>query len=523
MNLANALFGTGAPRRRRWHAAAAVLATAAVAGTTAGQATAAEPKRGGTLTVALETDFRGFDAIKGRFLGASAASAATAFMEPLLRFDAEGNRQLVLATSVTASDDLVTYTLGIRQGVLFHDGGPLTAAAVAGHFSRILDPNNKFATASAIAPIVSAEAVSDQAVRFTLKHPWLPFQTTIAGYWMGSLIPSPAAVAADKQNREPVGTGPYRFVEWRGGDRLIVERNPDYWAADERGFLDRVVFRILPDQQTRFAALQSGEVDIIWTDRANSVLKAQKDPDIAVHSAEGSGGGIWVMNTSSPPLDDPRVRQAIAHSYDQELIIRSVGKGLWPFITDAYNARIPVDCGVSNYRVPDFDKAKALLADYGKPVEIEMIHTTTPRGREYGEIIQQLLKKVGIKVKLAPVDQLQLRQRVYTGNYQLSGWRIMDYSDQGPQLLAFLHSKSGYNLTRYFNDEMDQQLIAQRTATTPENRAVALCKIATMINDDAPFLWGSGFRHFALAKPSVKGIAALQGSLINVAAAWLDQ
>jgi 4-phytase/acid phosphatase/peptide/nickel transport system substrate-binding protein len=309
------------------------------------------------------------------------------------------------------------------------------------------------------------------------------------------------------------------FKEWRSGDRFVVVANPNYWG-DDGPHLDEITFRFLPDQQTRLASLQSGDIDVMWMDRGTTIRSAQKDDSLDEHDTLGNGSLIiFLLNGSKPPLDDLRVRQALSHAWDQTLAMKVFYRNTQTEITHPYGSLL--DCGEAGYRAHDIEKAKQLLADYGQPVAFEMIHTTPPRGREVGQLMQQLFKRVGVTLNLKPVDQLQLRQRVFTNNYEMSGWRIGDIPDQGPQLFGLFHSKSGYNITKYRAAEMDALLEQQRLLTDAEARGELLCRIAETINRDAPILYAGGRRHYAFTRQRLKGLPALAYGLIRLGHAWV--
>ena len=496
--------------------AIAVLAIAAGQGALA----AGDPVRGGTLKVAVETDVRGFDSVKGGVLGQSGSFVSVTIHEPLINYAPDGSNSPRLATSWQASDDLKSWTFKLREGVTFHDGSPFTATDVAHHYNRILDPKNKSRSRSFISPIKQAVAVDDHTVRFDLKHPWVPFLPFMGIRAMSGLIPSHNNVDAGKQNRNPIGTGPYVFKSWAGGDRITVTRNADYWDKD-RTYLDEIVFRIIPDTQTRYASLKSAEVDVIWTDRGNTIVRAKKDPDISTYTIDGNGGLITFFNTSKPPLDDPRVRAALSHAWNQQAIINITWKGTVPFIKHPFRGEF--DCGAAGYRDYDPAKAKQLLADYGNPVELHMIHTTTPRGKELGEVMQQLYKKVGVTLVLDPVDQNTLVKRVFTNKYQISGWRIAAGAGVGSQLFGLHHSKSSYNLTHYKSDEMDKLVLAQRRSTDKAAREDLLCEIATIMNESGHIQYRGGRRYHVFAGNYVKNMPTIWSGVADVSGVWIDR
>ncbi|OGU04722.1 MAG: hypothetical protein A2075_16325 [Geobacteraceae bacterium GWC2_58_44] len=484
-------------------------------------APASKPQPGGTLTVGMENEFRGFDPLKAAFFSLSDRSVAMAVEERLFDMDAKGNLVPELALSAKPAKDQKSWTIKLRQGVRFHDGTPFNADAVVGHWQRLLDPNNKFFARLAFESIVSVQKVDDFTVRFNLKHPWAPFKNVIsAPQSIAVYIPSPKALKEDTQNRAPVGTGPYMFKEWVANDRLVVVRNPNYWRKG-KGYLDSVIFRPMPDMQARFASLQSGESDVIQTDRGASILQAREDRSLKIYTSFGAGAYNFLLNEAKPPLNEPLVRQALAHAWNQDLLLKADYKGTLPFAKDPYGGQII--CADTSYRNYDPEKARKLLAQYGKPVELEMIHTNTPRGKDAGEIMQRLFKEVGVTLKLTPLAEGQLAKRGIGGDYQIAGWKLMDFDEMGPSMLGNLHSEGKHNFVKYQNPKMDELLATQQMSTDRKVREKALCGVATLINEDAIFLYGGGRRFHVIAKAGVHGIDNVRHGVIRVSDAWLSR
>jgi 4-phytase/acid phosphatase/peptide/nickel transport system substrate-binding protein len=476
---------------------------------------------GKTLTVGIEVDPTGFDAIKGRVLGEAPASVAVTIMDRLMERGPDGNLVGTLAVSWSESADGKSYVYKLRRGVTFHDGTPFNADAVVAHFTRILDPANKYVGLMFIQPVQSVEKVDDYTVRVNLAHRWLPAREVFSVFALCCFIPSPKAVAADIQNRAPVGTGPYMFKEWKGGDRIVVVRNPNYWDKSAKVTFDEIVFRILPDQQTRFAALQSGEIDATWTDRGLSIVQARQDPNLTVHSLEGGGGSIIFLNATKPPLDDVRVRRTLSHAWDQKYYVEKLLLGTQGITTHGLGPGVKCDAGYLSGG--DVEDAKKLLAEVGKPVTVELLHTSTQRGREFGLLYQQLGKRAGITMTLKPMDQLSFVQAVFANNYQIAGWRIADTGDIGPQLFGLLHSKSPYNLAHYSDAEMDKLLVAMYRATTDQERIDATCAVVRKMNADAPILWQTGRIHNAITKKSLRGLRPLFQGVLDARFTWFEE
>ncbi|MBJ6723591.1 ABC transporter substrate-binding protein [Geomesophilobacter sediminis] len=478
----------------------------------------AAERPGGTLTVAIEEDFRGFDPIKVGVLYTSARSAAVAVEERLFDLDPKGNLLPELGLSATSSKDGKSWTIKLRRGVVFHDGTPFNADAVVSHWDRLLDPRNHFRGASTMQPIAGVTKVDDFTVRFQLKHPWLSFKDQIASpLLIAAYIPSPKAVREGTHDRAPVGTGPFRFREWLPNNRLVLVRNQQYWQKG-RPYLDSVVFKIVPDMQTRYTALKSGEMDVILTDRGASVLQAQEDRSLRVYHSEVTGAETVIFNTSRPPLNDLRVRRAIAHAWNQEFYIRASYKDTISEIHDPFGGSF--SCGDVGYRQHNLDLARKLIAQYGKPVNIELQITNTPRGREFGEMIQRMMKEIGVTVTLRSLALSQRNKLVFAGDYQMTGWSLFDATDMGPTLYANYFSASELNFSRYRNPEMDRLLTASQTSTKQKEREKLLCGVARLINDEAVSLYRGGLRYNAIAKAEVKGISRIDHGIVRVKDVW---
>jgi len=483
-------------------------------------ASTAKPVPGGTLTVGMELEFRGFDPLKANYMGIADRTVMMAIEERLFDTDAKRNLVPELALSAKPAKDGKSWTVKLRKGVLFHDNTPFNADAVVAHFQRLLDPKNKYFSLASIETIEAVQKMDDFTVRFSLKHPWLPFKDFLAApQSFTPFIPSPKAIREDTHNRVPIGTGPYMFKEWLPNDRLTVVRNPHYWRKG-KAYLDSVVFRPMPDMQARFASLQSGEIDVIQTDRGASILQAREDRSLRVYGSDSPGPYNFLLNVSKPPLNDPRVRQALAHAWNQELLLKADYKGALPLAKDPFGGQL--SCGDVAYREYDPARARKLLAEYGKPVELEMIHTNTPRGKDAGEIMQRLFKEVGVTLKLIPLAEGQLAKRGIGGDYQIAGWKLRDFDEMGPMLKSNLYSGSRLNFSKYENPQMDALLMKQEMSIDPKERKKALCGVAKLINDDAIYLYGGGRRFHVIAKAGVKGIDNVRHGVIRVSDAWLS-
>ena len=481
--------------------------------------TRAQPQYGGTLEIGIEFRSYGFDVIKSRMYTATSITCVHLVQERLFDRGANGEILPLLGLSMTPSEDGKTWTVNLREGVRFHDGTPFNADAVVRHWRRLLNPENRFRALPALRVIRSVEAVGEFTVRFHLEHPWKPFVSVLsANTTLASVIPSPKAVTEGTQNHAPVGTGPFVFKSWKTGDSIVLVKNPNYWQAG-KPYLDKIVLRIIPDAQTRYAAFVSGQVDVMYTDRPTHVRKLKSKPTLVTVTGEGTGAGTLVMNTRRSPLDDVRVRRALAHAWDQEKYIKVVFQDTVPFVTHWYGDQL--ECGDASYRYPDLEKARALVREYGKAVEIEYIHSATKRGVESALVVQQLFKPIGVNVKSVPLDWGALYKRVFERNFDLASGGIPGMDDMGIVTRLVFDTKSTWNLSGYSSEVVDQLLIKQKLSVDQETRNQTWCEVARQVNKDVPILLLCGRKYYLFATTEVKGLPAPRNNSIRLESVWL--
>jgi peptide/nickel transport system substrate-binding protein len=508
----------------RWRALVGIALGAAI-GVAMFTGAAVAQKQGGSITVGLETDIPGFDPLKVGVFDTGAEYAAAAIFDTLTTLDDEGAVQPKLAVSWSHSDDFKTWTFKLRSGVKFQDGTPFNAAAVKANFDRQKDPANKCSCAFYIANITSVETPDDLTVVYNLTAPSPNFAAIATLASSNNVVQSPTAwkTKGDDYNRNPVGTGPYMLKSWVAGDRLVLERNPDYWDKG-RVFLDRIVLKPLPDAQSRFASLQSGEADVIYEDENDSdnIKKAQNDPKLKVLTYTGSGAAVDAFNTKVEPFDDIRVRQALVMAIDRKKWSDAMTGGMSRPASNPYGDGSWVKCKDDGALPYDPEKAKALIKEYGKPVKFKMMVTATPRGRSIGQILQQFWKAVGADMELDQVDQAQIPARAFARQYELTPWRIIDLADPDPQMYANFHTGSPSNLAQFSDPEIDRLLEHARSSADQNARIEDYCALGRIINQKATWFWTFQNTYYAITSNKVRGIAALHSGVIDVSRAWIE-
>ncbi len=486
---------------------------------------ASAQKPGGSITVGLELDIPGFDPLKVGVYDTAALTASSAIFETLTYLDDKGEAQPKLALSWTHSDDFKTWTFKLRPGVKFHDGTPFNSEAYKANFDRQKDPANKCRCAFYIAGVKDVQAVDELTLVYNLVDPSVNFPSLVSYANQNAAMHSPTAwkTKGDDYNRNPVGTGPYVLKSWTAGDRLVLERNPDYWNKD-KVYLDRIILKPLPDAQSRFASLQSGEADIVWDDEydADNIQKAQKDPKMTVHTYVGSGAAVYAFNTKVAPFDDVRVRQAMVMALDRKKMSQAITNGLARPTTNPYGDGSWVKCKDDGALPEDLEKAKALIKDYGKPVDFKMVVTATPRGRNVGQVLQQFWKRAGANMEIEQIDQATVVPRAFMRQFQLIPWRIVDLADPDVQMYANFHTGSPVALANYSNPDLDKLLEDARTSPDQAKRIDLYCAISRHINQQALWFWTFQNTYYAISTSKLKGLPKMYSGVIDVSKAWLE-
>src|SRR3954453_23121064 len=498
-------------------------------GTAFGMALLAGPaqaqKPGGSITVGLELDIAGFDPLKVGVFDTSAETAADAIFHTLVGLDDNGKPVPKLALSWTHSDDFKAWTFKLRQGVKFHDGTPFNAEAVKANFDRQKDPANKCRCAFYIAGTKDVQAPDEYTVVYNLNDPSVNFPAILTIQSSNNVVQSPTAwkTKGDDYNRNPVGTGPYILKSWAAGDRMVLEKNPDYWNKGHP-YLDRIVLKPLPDAQSRFASLQSGEADIVWDDEydPDNIQKAQKDPKLKVHTYSGSGAAVYAFNTKAPPFDDVRVRQALVMALDRKKFSQAITNGLARPASNPYGDGSWVKCKDDGALPEDLEKAKALLKDYGKPVDFKMIVTATPRGRNAGQIYQQFWKQIGANMEIEEVEQATIVPRAFMRQFQLTPWRIVDFPEPDTQMYANFHTGSPVALANYSHPELDSLLEHARTTADQNKRIEDYCAISRHVNQQAIWFWTFQNTYYAISSAKLKGLPNMYSGVIDVSGVWVE-
>ncbi len=381
-----------------------------------------------------------------------------------------------LATSWETSADGTQVTMQLREGVVFHDGTPFNAEAVAANIERsqTLDESRR---KSELKSITGTEVTGDYEIVLTLGAPDATLMAQLADRAGMMVSPTAAAEAGADFGLNPVCSGPFSFTERVAQDKIVLSKFADYWNADEINF-DSVTFLPIPDTTVRLANLQSGDIDMLERLAATDLAQAEADENIVVDRAVSLGYQGITFNIGNgekgdnPWGNDKRLRQALSYAIDREALNQVVFEGAFaagnqpfPSTSPWYNTNFPVEG-------QDIEKAKALLAEAGFAdgidLEVQVPNSTVPLA--VMQVVQAMAAQAGINISLTSKEFATLLADQSAGDYQASqiGWsgRI----DPDGNNHQFVTTDGGINDSKFSDPKMDELMDAARVGATTEER-----------------------------------------------------
>jgi peptide/nickel transport system substrate-binding protein len=390
-----------------------------------------------------------------------------------------------------------TWEFKLRRGVKFHNGEPFTAASVKATIDYALDPANKshYNSASYWGPVKEVQVVDDQTVRFVTHKPW-PNLIDHASLTNALMMPAKGLreLGPQKLAEKPIGTGPFKFVEWKRDERLVLERNPDYWQGPAD--VSRVTFRFIPEFSARMAALLSGEIDIMKDVPPHATEAVDRSGRAKVRATVSSRiNYLALVNLKPGPMQDVRVRRAMNHAVNVDELIGQVLRGR---ATKMCGPMAPanVDYGPVECYTHDPARALALFKEAGvDPAKLQLT-LDSPSGRypldkDLSQAIAAQLGRLGIKVNVVinewgtHLDKIKNRN---TGDLFFLGWGPA-LNGQGTIQPLFRHDQT---YSSYGNNKtIDEKVARAVTVMDPKQRAEAYADLQKLIHDEAPwvFLW----------------------------------
>ena len=381
--------------------------TAAALALSAGAALSAQD----TITLGMVLEPPNLDPTAGAAAAIDEVVYANIF-EGLTRFGPDGAVLPALAQSWDVSEDGKTYTFHLHTGVTFHDGTTFDAEDVKFSLDRARAADSANAQKALFAGIDTVEVIDPATVTVTLKDADGNFPFNMA--WGDAVIVAPESVA--EAATKPVGTGPFRFDEWAQGDHITISRYDGYWGTPAQ--LSKATFRIISDPTAAFAAMMAGDVDAFPNFPAPETLaQFSTDPRFKVIVGSTEGETILAMNNRQPPLDNVKVREAIAHAINRQEIIDGAMFGYGTPIGTHFAPHNPDYVDLTGLSAYDPEKSKALLAEAGvSDLTLRLALPPPTYARRGGEIIAAELAAVGIKTEITNVEWAQWLEQVFKGH-----------------------------------------------------------------------------------------------------------
>lgn len=381
------------------------------------------------------------------------------------------------------------YVFHLRRGVRFHDGSELTAEDVKYTYDTIIDPAFGSPDQATFRVVRSITAVDKYQVRFELREPSAPF---LSGLIRGIVPKAYAQANPANVNLRPIGSGPFKFVEWVPNTRIVLEANKDYYGGAPK--IDRLTLLPIPDTTVRVLQLETGEIDVVFSFAPSTqILKAIAGRKYNVYELKGSTANFVQLNVNRKPLDDKRVRQAIAYAIDRKQIARFI------YLNMSVSGASPILPSSSFYEdnVEKFDynpdRARQLLREAGLAdgFTIELESVADLERQQYSELIQRQLARVGIKVNLKPREAVTIIRDWVTANYDMITFGLGNEPDPDTILYRRFHSSmippAGVN-ANYKNPRVDQLLDEARRTTDPNRRKQLYSQAQKIIVEDVPII-----------------------------------
>lgn len=451
-------------------------------------------------------------------------------LEPLITVDQDMEIVGRLATDWEFVDE-TTLRFTLREDVTFHDGTPFNAEAVKYTWDRAWDEERPGRWKSLAGPVEGVEIVDEYTVDLVAQQPYGPLLLTATMPYTGIVSPTAAEEMGEEFSRAPVGTGPFSFVEWRANDRITLEANDDYWRG--RPSLDRLVFRTIPEEGARMLSLQAGEVDMVLLPTPSDLPALEENPDFIVEGAPGVGVFYLAFNLERDAVSDVRVRQAVAHAVDRQLIVDAILEGGGVLATSVIGE--PVfgyrDMELQERYPYDPERARELLSEAGYTPDddgmmrdedgdvltLEMLPSNgrSLKDREIAETLQEFLRQVGIDVEMDIFEWATTFElmRGETLEYDLNSFTWFtttgdaDYTMYSNYVSSELPPAS-WNRWRYADDDVDRWLMEARASLDADERAELYGQVQDRLAEDLPALPLYGSYEVAALSADVTGYVA---------------
>jgi len=530
------------PVSRRAMLQALGVGAAGLAGLSAGLpglAQAQTPKRGGTIKIGSFQNIDTLDAHNTTFI--TACGIHNNVYNGLLQITSTDGKSVdfkpQLAREWEIQGDRV-HVFRLQKGVTFHNGDPCTSADIKWNLERVKDKTQAPIHAWKLELLESIETPDPHTIKLSFAKPYPFLRVAFTGSTgRAATILSPRAVKEKGKvyGRSPVGTGPFKFVEWKEGDFILLERFADYWEKDASGgklpYLDKVLIKFIVEPSTLVAALKTGEVDGVNAVSPQFMAELRKDPKVNAMSAVGGNWRTMHMNMAKEPFSDKNLRKAVTFAIDRKEILDRVefGEGIIahgpisPPMGAFYDAAYETG---KNGQYYDLEQAKALMkqSKYANGAEVMLLSINSGTAPRQAEVVQAHLAKIGIKVNIELADSPTFRRR-WLQERQWDLVQIQWDADLDPDetLYPELHSTEAWNAGKWVNKEFDKMVEAARSEADFKKRKKFYEEAVKIIIEDAPVVIMLHLNEFKIFHKYVKGFQMIPAGLIDMHRVWLDK
>jgi len=461
--------------------------------------------RGGTLNLVLESDPPSLDPHKTP----AADVTHQLIYSTLVTVDKNtGDFIPSLADSWSLGENGRVITFKLHPGVKFQDGAPLTSQAVQATIERLVNPATAAPGASWIGPIERVETPDELTARLVFKQPYAPIFSSLRIAFLAMLSPAAMAKLGKDYGQNPVGTGPFKFRQWIPGDRIVLDRNPDYaWPPGfykNRGapYLDGAVVRVIPDESTRVIAFERGDLDVLPSTPAREAGRLIRSGKYQVFRTPNNGGLYLGLNVTKPILSDVRVRQALGWAVNRDEVVNyALEKLAVPMDSPLAPTIWGYAKGLKNAYHYDPERARRLLAEAGwkpgpdgilqkdgRPFAFTVWTQPLETNVRVAIVLQTQLKKVGIRMNIEQIETATLLARTPKGEHDAIligyGWPDADI------LYYFFHSSrmASTNRVHFSNPEVDRLLDEGRVTVDTEKRRQTYRQLQETLLEQAPWI-----------------------------------
>jgi peptide/nickel transport system substrate-binding protein len=473
------------------------------------------PKPGGEITYGLESETGGGWCPSTARLAISGIEVATAIYDTLMVPNSKAEMVPYLAKSVEPNADFTQWTITLRDGVNFHDGTPVDGAAVAQNIEAY---RASTLIGAALKNISSVTVDSPTQVTITTATPWPEFPWAL--YIDGRLgIVAPAQLAnADTCNSNLIGSGPFKLAEpWVVNQKLVVERNDDYWQQDAKGnqlpYLDKITFVPVAEAVQRVNSLQGGSLDVIHTSDGQQVdlLNSLKGSLTLMQEKPGRREvRYYLMNAAKAPLDDLGARTAVAMAIDRDQINELRNNGVFDVANGPFDTKVAgylKNPGYPKYNPTEAKKlADTYKAAHGGEFSVVLEHTNDPANTAEADLIKQQLAAVGIDATLKGEDQTAFVVAAVTGNYSIMLWRQHPGSDPDAQYQWWANG-SVLNFADFVDPELQALLDQGRASNDPAERKKIYQDVNKRFSEQVYNVWAYYSDWTIAAQKNVQGLA----------------